>query len=465
MKTLIIGAGPAGLFCAEELLRKGHAANEIMIVDSGLPMQERQCPRSKKCDCETCDILEGVGGAGGFSDGKMTLSLDRGTQTESIFRSEDESILALIDDKMIEYGGEGKYYKPVAEDAKSDFYDKVESAGFKFGTYKLRHFGSDGARRMIINQEMSLRSRGVKFLLSTKVNGLMWYNDCRSDAKVIGAYMSTRCEDHCVLADHIIIATGLQGEPWVREQASLMGIDLLGGPAGIGMRLETPAENLSALFDTFYDFKLELETPIGQLRSFCCNREGYIVNENHKELMIRNVNGHSNLSANLKSKSSNFAIIAKVNSDQTGDVSPQEWVRTVACQINQAANGLPIVQYASDFINGIASDAGALEVNPVRTNRQTCAGIDMSRHMPTDLRRSFSQFLITLDDVLPHGLDEDAIVYGPEIKYYGNRFPVDNNWASIDAENLYVVGNASGYLDSYVAAAASGVIAARDIMK
>lgn len=465
VKTLIIGAGPAGLFCAEELLRKGHPADEIMIVDSGSSMCERQCPQSPECDCEICDILEGVGGAGGFSDGKMTLSLGRGTQTEPIFQAEHESILDWIDQKMVEYGGEGKYYEPIEEYAKSDFHREVESVSFKFDTYRLRHLGSDGAQQMIFNQEMMLKAYGVKFRLNTPVRNLLWERNQDGDIRIIGGITGIEgsTEVSVIPAGSVVIATGLQGEPWVRRQAERLGIDLLGGSAGIGIRLEASAENLSALFDTFYDFKMELETPIGQLRSFCCNREGYIVNENHQKLMIRNVNGHSNLASDKKSNSSNFAIIAKVNGNRTGILSPQEWVCDVARGINSMADGMPVVQYAYDFISGLGSEVDALDANPVRTNHQAVAGPNMTCNMPDDLSKSFSQFLVTLDKVLPHGLGEDAVVYGPEIKYYGYRFPVDGNWKSMDAENLYVVGNASGYLDSYVAAAVSGVIAARDI--
>lgn len=459
IRTLIIGAGPAGLFCAEELLNRGHRANEIMLIDSGSSMKERCCPQSLDCDCKTCDILEGVGGAGGFSDGKMTLSLGRGTQTEPIFRAEDESILNWIDHKMVMYGGEGKYHDPISGEAKSDFYRKVESAGFKFDTYKLRHLGSDGAKKMIERQEMILRLCQVKFKLNTEVDHLIWHWAENCKKKVTGVCTVSGQQ---IFADNVVIATGLQGEPWVRKQAKELGVRLLSGSAGIGIRLETSADNLSALFDTFYDFKLELKTPIGQLRSFCCNREGYIVNENHQKLMIRNVNGHSNLAAKLRSNSSNFAIIAKVDHEHTEGMSPQVWVRDIARRIN-SSQGMPVVQYAYDFISGVSSDKKTLDANPVRTNHQAIAGPNMAQMMPDDLEKSFQQFLATLDGVLPHGLGNDAVVYGPEIKYYGYRFPVNGNWKSTDVENLHTIGNASGYLDSYVSAAVSGVIAARDI--
>lgn len=459
VNTLIIGAGPAGLFCAEELLKQGAIGDGILIVDSGKSMSKRRCPESPKCNCPSCDILEGVGGAGGFSDGKMTFSLGRGTQTEQIFGPEHEPLLGEIDAMMVEYGGPGVWYQPVMP-TKNGILKKVLDAGFKFTSYPLRHLGSDGAQEMIINQEKSLIKRGVRIWTECPIFSLL--ASIIDDKRVTGAVT----EDHKLIwADQVVIATGLQGTPWVEKIAERLGIELKPGDAGIGIRLEAGAENLEELFEIFYDFKLELDCPIGTLRSFCCNREGYIINENHSSLMIRNVNGHSNLDPELRSRSSNFAIIAKVSAEMTYPVSPQEWVRLVSRQINNLQEGMPSVQYASDFISNILSDSIKLDANPIRTNHQAKAGADIAIAMPYELRNSFRKFLSRLDTVLPHGLGSDAVVYAPEIKYYARRFPVDTNWKSTDIEGLYVIGNASGYLDSYVAAAVSGVIAAKRIMK
>jgi len=259
------------------------------------------------------------------------------------------------------------------------------------------------------------------------------------------------------------VATGLQGEPWLAEQAKSLAIQLGTGPAGFGMRLEADAQKLAPLFNEFYDFKMEFETPIGTLRSFCCNQNGYIVNENHNTLGIRNVNGHSNLSPELRSNSSNFAIIAKIYPNNLMMESPQAYVKNVAMNINRLGDGMPCVQSVKSFINGVHQED--LEGNLVRTNFQTCDNVYILSGMPPVLAQSFRKFLLALDKALPDGLGQDAVVYAPEIKYYGQRFPVDENWKSTNISNLYVTGNASGYLDSYVAAAVSGMIAARDITK
>lgn len=449
-ETIIIGAGPAGLFCAEELLKAGR---RVLILDSGKNIGDRKCPRTEACDCRICDILEGGGGAGGFSDGKMTLSLGRGTQTEQIFDESSESILDEIDAKMTFYGGAGVYYEPVNEPPQG-FLD----AGFRFDSYPLRHFGSDGAQQMIAAQIEWLSRYGVEFRFNCMVENLI----CNEAGEVNGVQLADQTE---ILADQVVVATGLQGTPWLEGQATRLGIQLLSGPAGFGMRIETDAGDLAEIFEAFYDFKLELDCPIGTLRSFCCNREGYIVNENHRTLMIRNVNGHSNLAPQLRSKSSNFAIIAKIEPEITHPLSPQTWVRQVARRLSLLNRGRTASQYAMDFIAECPSISEDLEANPIRTNAQSSTDFEISAHLPKALYESFRKFLIAVNESLPGGFSTDSVVYAPEIKYYASRFPVDMNWASLDVRGLYVVGNASGYLDSYVAAAVSGMIAARDIIK
>ena len=78
---LIIGAGPAGIFTALEMVRKG-SQKKIVIVEKGLPVEKRRCPKAKTKQCVNCKpychITTGFSGAGAFSDGKLSLSSDVG---------------------------------------------------------------------------------------------------------------------------------------------------------------------------------------------------------------------------------------------------------------------------------------------------------------------------------------------------------------------------------------------------
>jgi uncharacterized FAD-dependent dehydrogenase len=445
-RVIIIGAGPAGMFCADELAQYGV---ETYIVEMGRCMEKRKCPQTESCNCDVCDILSGDGGAGGFSDGKKTLSIARGTQGETLFDKEYEELLPFVDSRIVKYGGKGIWYSPVGDESGSKF----NAAGFKFSSYPLRHIGSDGVRRMIIGYRDYLKSLGVRFFHGVDVRRIVADKD--------GAVGVQMADDTPIwMADHVVAATGLQGSPWLTSELRRLGAKFSPGPAGIGMRLETKADVLQPIFDTFYDFKIER----GSLRSFCCNSHGSIVNENHNTLGVRNVNGHSYLDPDRRTSSSNFAIMAKVTPAMTED--PQSVVCEIARAVNYMADEHTAVQRAVDFVAGVATHPKDLQNNRVRTNFQSIAGVDigMAYTLVSGLREQFTDYVEDLDQVAPGVMGDDSLIYAPEVKYYSPRVDVDKNWQSNQIPGLYVVGNASGYIDSFVAAAMSGLVAARGII-
>lgn len=75
------GTGPTGIFCAPFLLQRGFTGR-IVIVDNGLAAEDRVCPKqagASCANCEPCRITTGFSGAGAFSDGKLSLSADVGS--------------------------------------------------------------------------------------------------------------------------------------------------------------------------------------------------------------------------------------------------------------------------------------------------------------------------------------------------------------------------------------------------
>ncbi|MGD1076366.1 MAG: NAD(P)/FAD-dependent oxidoreductase, partial [Thermodesulfovibrionales bacterium] len=79
--VVIVGAGPAGIFSALELIEEGKGL-KILLVEKGKDIDKRLCPMGRgepTCSkCPECDLLSGWGGAGAFSDGKLTLSPEVG---------------------------------------------------------------------------------------------------------------------------------------------------------------------------------------------------------------------------------------------------------------------------------------------------------------------------------------------------------------------------------------------------
>ncbi|WP_239376976.1 FAD-dependent protein [Frankia sp. Cj5] len=448
--VLIIGAGPAGQFCADQLLQAG--IDNIVIVDKGKDMTGRVCPESPSCECPLCDVLEGDGGAGSFSDGKITLSATRGTHGQTLFRPNDESLLGLIDETIRRFAPAGITYPPAPTPTGLD--GPAGTAPLRFDSYPLLHVGSDGIRAFGQRYSRHLQNAGVTLLTGVEACELVIDDDGAAGAVVYDRRHRVRWT---IAARAVCAATGLAGTPWLENQLRTVGVGLATGPADIGIRLETTVAALEPFISAFYDFKVAYTAPSGlAVRSFCVNGDGYVVNEYHRALGIRGVNGHSFL--DRASGLSNLAILATL--DETVTADPKAHVRTLAATINAATGGYPIRQHLAEFLpEGPSAPAAGV----VPSNQKTRPG-RLQEILPATLYAAFAGYISALAAVLPPVAAVDTVIYAPEIKYYNYRVPVDRDtWESSDVAGLYVVGNAAGYTASLSAAALTGIIAGRAI--
>jgi uncharacterized FAD-dependent dehydrogenase len=449
-RVLIIGSGPAGLFAADQLRQAG--ITEVVIVEKGKAMPARVCPPGPGCECRLCDVLEGEGGAGSFSDGKITLSPLRGTHGQEMFTAEQEALLGEVAATVRRFVPRSASYDPVASLTALRGH---EETGLRFESYPLLHVGSDGIRAFGQGYSAFLQQEGVTVLTGIEATQLTL-----TAGRATGAVVHDRRTrtTWTVQAEHVVVAAGLMGTAWLEDQLRAEGVELETGPADIGIRLETSAAALEPFIGEFYDFKVSHTSPAGlAVRSFCVNGDGFIVNEYHRPIGIRGVNGHSFLDRD--SGLSNLAILATVDQGFTAD--PKRYVRQVAQAVNAGAGGYPIRQPLAEFLPDAATSppTGIQPSNPkTRPGR-------LERLLPEPLYEAFAGYIRALGAVLPPVLSPDAVIYAPEIKYYSYRVPVDTTWQSRDIPGLYVVGNAAGYTASLSAAALTGMIAARAIAR
>lgn len=450
LEVLIIGAGPAGLFCAEELVAKGVRPGGITLIDSGYLAEDRECPLTTACNCVPCDVLEGAGGSGGVSDGKMTFSLTRGTQLEQVFKPEHEALLGRVDKTMVDLGIQGVRYAPHEGQAPEGF--STEGTPLEFSTYPLWHIGSDGVKEFSRRYTEHIRSLGVNVMTRIRADRLL------GDQAIRGARVTDHRarESFDMTARKTVLAVGIYGIGWLEEQLVQRGITYRSGPAGIGLRVETPEKILAPLFEEFYDFKVVGEYEGITMRSFCCNRYGWIMPEYHRDLGIRNVNGHSYLDPARRSGSSNFSLQSKIGTEVTPD--PQQYVRAVASALNRLSDGHQVRQSVSEFIDR----SEPFHLTPDFVTYPQARVRNVGSAFPDRLHAAFSSYLRDLDRIIP-GTIESGVVYGPEIKYHARKLPIDGDWRIQGIEDAYVIGDSTGLTGSYVSAALTGLIAAQSI--
>jgi uncharacterized FAD-dependent dehydrogenase len=442
--ALILGSGPAGLFAAEHLLRAG--VRDVVIVEKGHPMARRVCPEGPACDCRLCDVLEGEGGAGSFSDGKITLSPTRGTHGRDLFRSHQAELLDEVGATLRRFTTVAVDHSPVDSLTALDGHE----GELRGESYPLLHVGSDGVREFGHRYSTYLQDSGVRLLTGVEATEIRIH-----DAAVTGVTVRERRTGHQYVIDAgvVIVAVGMTGTPWLEEQLRRHGIRLETGPADFGIRLETRAAILAPLIDDFYDFKVAHTSPAGiTLRSFCVNGNGYIVNEYHRALGVRGVNGHSFLDRH--SGLSNLAILATIDRQHTDD--PKAFVRDLARRVNAGADGYPVRQTLAEFNPHITTR----EPIGVEASNPKTRPARLDQLLPSVLVDAFTSYITALGSALPALLAPDTVLYAPEIKYYNYQVPIDPaTWESTDIGGLFVVGNAAGYTASLSAAALTGVIA------
>jgi len=467
LEVAIIGEGPGGMLAAWQLNQlTDRQQMRITVYDSGKASTDRVCPRkSTSCDCQpSCHILEGKGGAGGWSDGKITLTAKRGVHQDSTVLGEYQTYaLEQLDRLLTEYGVEGTWHSPL--ESPPDVVRPLLERGWKYETYPLRHMGSDGLQVWVGNFCEHLRNNGI-FQSGDRVLDILTENGRVTGIKTEHEHIVTK--EKTVASkpvDYLIVASGLAGSAWLERWAEDNGFPLSTGPADIGLRLETESESLAPLIDEFYDVKLTHRAPNGlEYRSFCVNGQGFITNENHKGLGIRGVNGFSLLWE--KTGWSNMAILAKVTRDWCPVSDPKRYVLDVARSVNARVGGATMVQRLGDFLRlpGYLSPEFAFEgANAMQPSNIKAVWGDLASALPESLYEGYVSFIRGIAVSAPGVLNPDNVVYGPEIKYYAHPFDVDRHWRSRDVGNLFIIGNASGRTASLSAAALAGMMAGREV--
>ena len=457
--VLIVGAGPAGLFAAYELITKNKNL-KVLLVDQGKFAENRVCPMNKygtKCkNCNPCQILSGYGGAGTFSDGKLNFVPKLGKSDLYKYMESDAAEKLLNDTEEIfnKFGMDSDVYPSNMEEALK-IKKEVSKTGAKLLIIKQKHLGSDNLPGYIINFTEFLKENGVTIVENTRVVDII------DNKKSFDVLCKVKKEEVKYQAKYVIVAPGRTGAKWIQELADEYKIPYLSQSIEIGVRVEVRKELLEDLCSVIYDPSIFIKTKTygDEIRTFCTNPGGYVTKENYYGYIC--VNGHA--LKKVKSNNSNFAFISKVNLTEPV-TNTREYGESIAKIANCLGDSKPIIQTLGDlkkFRRTRDSRLSKLFITP--TLKDVVPG-DLALVMPHRIITNIIDGLEALDKIIPGVNNDETLLYGPEIKFFSNEIETDNKFKAMD-HNMYFIGDGAGKAGNIVIAAATGLVASRDILE
>lgn len=455
--VVIVGAGPAGLFCAYELIENNKKL-KVALIDKGHKADTRMCPmkiNGGKCvNCQTCQILSGFGGAGTFSDGKLNFIPKLGKSDLFKYMSQSEAYKLIDDTEEIftKFNMDSDIYPSNMNEAE-EIKKEVAKTGARLLLIKQKHLGSDKLPAYIKDFTDYLENKGVTILENHNVLDIVSKSKTEHELVIEGKESLT--------AKKVVVAPGRTGAKWVQELADKYNIPYTSQSIEIGVRVEVRKEILQDITDVIYDptIFIKTDTYTDEIRTFCTNPGGFVAKENYYGYIC--VNGHS--LKDIKSSNSNFAFISKVGLTEPA-TNTRLYGENIARIANLLGDSKPIIQSLRDLKKGRRSEWKRLNKSFIEPTLKDCVAGDLSLVLPHRIITNILEGLEKLDKIIPGVNNDETLLYGPEIKFFSNEIDTNNNF-KLENYDIYFVGDGAGKAGNIVTAAATGLVAARDILK
>ena len=459
--VVIVGAGPAGLFNAYELITNNPKL-KIAILEKVFFVKKRVCPMIKQgvpCkNCNPCAILSGYGGAGTFSDGKLNFIPKLGKSDLTKYMSESEAYKLIDETETIfnKFNMNAEVY-PSNLDFASEIRKKVTVAGAKLLIIKQKHLGSDHLPEYIEGICKFLADKGVSLIERTDVIDIKTINEEEHEI----TYLDPSKKEKSIISKNVVIAPGRTGAKWIQDFADKHNIPYLSQSIEIGVRVEVRKDIMEEITNVIYDPTIFIKTKTysDEIRTFCTNPGGFVAKENYYGYIC--VNGHA--LKDTKSNNTNFAFISKVNLTEPV-TNTRLYGESIAKIANVLGDGKPIIQSLKDLKNGRRSEWHRINKGFIEPTLKDCVAGDLALVMPHRIITNILEGLETLDKIIPGVANDDTLLYGPEIKFFSNEIATDSNF-KLNNDNIYFIGDGAGKAGNIVTAAATGLVAARDILE
>jgi len=427
---------------------------KVVIVEKGLKIEERKCPLREgvpKCmNCRTCGLLCGWGGAGAFSDGKLTLTPDVGGHLlDYMSRDEVEKLVKYTDDIYLKFGATEEVFGTNRDDF-ADIERAATLAELKLVHSPVRHLGTERSLGVLKNMQDYL-NENVTILNKTVAASLIVENE------QVKGFVTTDGEE--IRSEYLIIAPGREGADWLTKEFAKNKIGMVNNAVDVGVRVELPAPVFSHITDKLYESKLVYHSKTfgDEVRTFCMNPYGEVVAENYSG--IATVNGHSY--AEKRTQNTNFALLVSEKFTEPFK-EPIAYGQHVARLANMLSGGI-LVQRFGDLLDGRRSTPERIKSSIITPTLKCATPGDLSLVLPYRQMTAIIEMLQALDKIAPGVASRYTLLYGIEVKFYSGRVKLTKELETEQVKNLFTIGDGAGVTRGLIQASASGVHAARII--
>jgi uncharacterized FAD-dependent dehydrogenase len=450
----IVGAGPAGIFASLELCNAGL---NVLLLDKGREIDDRVCPvqnRSGCCAlCSPCHLVSGFGGAGAFSDGKLTLSTQVGGRlNEVVGFDQAQALIDYVDSIYLKFGAPPKVYGIGGNTAELE--REAASAGLTLIPVKLRHLGTELCHETL---------KAMQNYLSPKLDirlGITIENIVVEDGAVKAIETS---HGESLSCHYLILAPGREGAEWLCSEARMLKLSLDSNPIDVGCRIEVPMATMEKLTSTLYESKLEFYSRSfnDRVRTFCMCPGGEVIMESTGGCdPVITVNGIGYIQP--RTKNTNFAILVSTTFTEPFH-EPIAYGKYLASLANLLSGGV-LVQRLGDLMDGRRSTQARIQNSSIEPSLKAATPGDLSFALPYRYLKNIMEMLQAMDKLVPGVASPQTLLYGIEVKFYSSRLKL-TPCLETEIRNIFAAGDGAGVSRGLVQASASGIVAAREILK
>jgi len=383
----------------------------------------------------------------------LTLSAKAGGRLRDYLGESDcEALIKHVDDLYLKFGVSDKLYG--VGDEVDELQRQASLVGLRLLPMPVRHLGTERCRLVLKAIQGYLAPR-IEFRLGVMASSVMVDN-----GEVTGIETETGDKIDCRF---LILAPGREGADWLSPEAKRLNLTMHTNPIDIGVRVEVPLAVMAELTNVLYEAKLEFLSKSfdDRVRTFCMCPGGEVIMESSGGYdPVVTVNGHSY--ADRKSGNTNFALLVSTTFTKPFR-EPIAYGKYLARLANILSGGV-LVQRLGDLMEGHRSTPARIERGLVQPTLKSATPGDLSFVLPYRHLTGIIEMLQAMDKLAPGVASRHTLLYGVEVKFYSCRLQLSPNLET-EVSNMFAAGDGAGVSRGLIQASASGVVAAREILR